>query len=214
MVPVAPAMVEKNSHPGKTVTPPAEIGALDGFVGVALERGAAQPRMNGGEQALGDWSFGQRQQGRFVERRGGSLRIGVELAHRLDLVAEELDAHRAVGLGGIDVEDAAAPGELAGHLDDVHRGVADAGEMAEQLFDVDLFAAAKHAGEVEIVIRRKEPQGCSLDGRDDDRGVSVGDLPENGGALLLHVGVWGEIFKGQHIVGGEPEHALGSDGAG
>ena len=71
----------------------------------------------------------------------GALCFRVELADGFDLVAEELDAHGAVGFGRVDVKDAAAAGELAGHFDEVHLRVADAGEMAGKDFDVDLFAA-------------------------------------------------------------------------
>ena len=54
--------------------------------------------MHCGEQVLGDRGFGQRQQLRFVETRLRALRLGIELADGFDLVAEELDAHRAIGL--------------------------------------------------------------------------------------------------------------------
>ena len=60
-----------------------------------------------------------------------ALRFGIELADGFDLVAEELDAHGAVGFGRVDIEDAAAAGELARHLDQVHLGVADAGQVTQ-----------------------------------------------------------------------------------
>ena len=167
--------------------------------------------MNSCEEAFGDWGFGQWQQGCLVERGRGALRVGVELAHRLDLVAEELDAHRAVCLRRINVENAPPPGELARHLDDVHCGVADAGEMAEEFLYVDLLATAQNSRKIEIIARRKQPHRCRLDGRDDDRGISTGHFPENGCTLLLHVRMRREIFKGQHIVSGKPEHPFGSN---
>ena len=85
--------------------------------------------MNGGEKMFRDRSFSQRQKLRFVETGLRTLRLGIELADGLDLVAEELDAHGAIGFGRIDVENAAAAGELAGHLHQIHLRVADAGEM-------------------------------------------------------------------------------------
>jgi hypothetical protein len=47
--------------------------------------------MHGGEQLLRDRSFGERQQQRFIERRRGALRLGLELADGFDFVAEEID---------------------------------------------------------------------------------------------------------------------------
>ena len=66
----------------------------------------------------------------FVEAGLRALGFGVELADGVDFVAEELDAHGTVGFGRVDVEDAAAARELAGHFDEVHLRVADAGEVA------------------------------------------------------------------------------------
>ena len=58
--------------------------------------------------------------------------------------------------GRIDVEDAAAARELAGHLDEVHLRVADAGQVAGEHFDVDLFAAAQCDGEAGVVVAIEE----------------------------------------------------------
>ena len=41
-----------------------------------------------------------------------------------------------------------------------------------------------------------------------------GELPQRGGALLLHVGVRRKIFKRKHVVGGKAHDARGIDGAG
>ena len=57
---------------------------------------------------LADRGFGEREQQSFIDRSGGALRCGIELADGIGFVAEELDAQRAVGFGGVDVEDAAA----------------------------------------------------------------------------------------------------------
>ena len=89
----------------------------------------AQPRVDRGQQPLGDRRLCQRQQLRLVQARLRALRLGIELADGLDLVAEELNAHRAVGLGRVDIENAAAPRELARHLDQVHLRVTHAGQM-------------------------------------------------------------------------------------
>ena len=170
--------------------------------------------MHGGEQVLGDRCFGERQQQRFVERRRGALRLGIELADGFDLVAEEIDADGAVHLRRVDVEDAAPASELAGHLDDVHLGVADAGEMVEEHLDVDLFAAAQLLGEAGVVGRVEEAHAGGFDRRDDDGGATGGDLPQHGRALLLHIGMRRDAFEGKHIVRGQAQDALGLDGAG
>ena len=112
----------------------------------------AEARVDGGEQVFGHGRFGQRQKLGFVEAGLRALRLGVELADGLDLVAEELDAHGAVRFGRVDIEDSAAAGELAGHLDQVHLRVADAGQMRGEDFDVDLFAAAQRDGEAGVVV--------------------------------------------------------------
>ena len=68
--------------------------------------------------------------------------VGIEAADGFDFIAEKFDAHRALGFGRIDIEDAAAQGVLAGHLDDIGGGVADGVQMGEEIFDVEGFAAA------------------------------------------------------------------------
>ena len=139
---------------------------------------------------------------------------GIEFADGLNFVAEELDAHGAVGLGRVDVENSAAARELAGHLHEIHLRVADAGKVRGEHFDVDLFAALERDGEAGVVPEIEELQRRGFDGSDEDIDGAGGELPQCGGALLLHVGVRREIFKGKHIVGGKADHARGIDGAG
>ena len=57
----------------------------------------------------------QRHRSPAVER---ALGFDVEGADRLDLVTEELDAHRVGRVGGKDVEDSASHAEFSGHFDD------------------------------------------------------------------------------------------------
>ena len=75
----------------------------------------------------------------------GALRLGIEAADGFDLVAEEVDADGAVHLRRVDVEDAAAKRDLAGHLDDVDAGVADGEQMLDQHVGHVLFAALADA---------------------------------------------------------------------
>jgi hypothetical protein len=45
-------------------------------------------------------NLGQRQQQRLIQRGLRALRLRIELAHRLDLIAKEIDANRPVGISG------------------------------------------------------------------------------------------------------------------
>ena len=65
-----------------------------------------------------------------------------------------------------------------------------------------------------VVVAIEEAQGRGLDRRDEDGNGAGGELPEGGGALLLHVGVRRKVFEGKHVVGGKAHHAGGIDGAG
>ncbi len=156
----APATAEKNSHPGKTLTPPAAAisTAISSSSSVAWRFHAllAQASVHGGEQMLGNRSFRQRQQLGFIQTALRALRIRIELADGFNFVAEELDADGAIGFRGVDIENAAAAGELAGHLDEIHLGVADAGEVRSEDFDVDFFAALEGDGKAGVVVAIEE----------------------------------------------------------
>jgi len=114
--------------------------------------------MNGGEQMLSDGRFGERQQLSFIEAALRALRFRIKFADGLNFVAEELDADGAVGFRGIDIENAAAARELTGHFDEVHLGVADAGEMSGEDFDVDFFAAFQRDREAGVIVAIEEPE--------------------------------------------------------
>ena len=60
----------------------------------------------------------------------------VDLGDRLDLVAEELDAHRAVGVRREDVDDVAAHAERAAREVEVVAVVLDVDEVADELVAV------------------------------------------------------------------------------
>ena len=213
----APATGVKNSQPGKTLTPPAAAASTashhSSFASISmrwrLRRAltAASRRSVTGVSVSGSSCVSSRPALR-------ALRFGIEFADGFNFVAEELDADGAVGFGRVDVENSAAARELAGHLDEVHLRVADAGEMRGEDFDVDFFAALEGDGEAGIVIEIEELESGGLDGSDEDIDGAGGELPQGGGALLLHVGVRREIFKGKHVVGGKADDAGGIDGAG
>ena len=73
---------------------------------------------------------GERERDERVDRAAGALRVGVEEAQALDGVAEELDAHRLVAVAREHVDDAAAPGHLAGGR---HRVLALVAALVERL---------------------------------------------------------------------------------
>ncbi len=164
--------------------------------------------MNCAEQLIADRSFGERQQERFVHGIGGTLRGGIEAADGFDFVAEEFDADRALGFGGVDIEDAAAQGVLAGHFDDVGGGVADGVQVREQVVDVERFAAAQHAGQVGVVVGRALQDGGGRDRSDDDRRFAGGDLPQGSGALFLQFGMRRKILERQHVAGGKGDDGV------
>ena len=110
---------------------------------------ARQPCVDGGQQLLRNRSLGERKQERLVEMRAAALRLGVELADGLDLVAEEVDADGTIHLRRVDVDDSAANRHLPGHLDHVYARVAD----REQVLD-------QHVGHV--LLADSQPQGRAL----------------------------------------------------
>ncbi len=116
-------------------------------------------------------------------------------------------------LGAVDVDDAAADGELAGHLDDIDAGVADGEEMLDEHVGDVLFADAEMEGEAAVEVAGEELHAGGFDGGDDEAraGVVRGDLPEGGGAGLLDLGVGGEVFEGEDVVGGEAEDGFGGE---
>ena len=118
--------------------------------------------------------------------------------------------------GAIDVDDAAANGELAGHLDDIDAGVADGEKMLdEHLWDV-LFADAEMEGEAAIEVPGEQFHAGGFDRGDDETrtGVVRGNLPESGGACLLNLGVRGEVFEGKDVVSRKAQHGFCRESAG
>ena len=179
-----------------------------------LDALAAQARMNRGEQFFAGWNLRQRQEQRFIESGGRALRLRIELAHRFDFVAEEIHAYGTIRFRRIDIQYAAASGELPRHFNQIDLRIADAGQVVDQHADVDFFAALELQGQASVVAARKEPQRDRFHGNDDD-GCRAGDeLPQHGRALLLDIRMRREIFKRQDIVCRQTQHALGIDGPG
>jgi hypothetical protein len=192
-----------------------ELGGLfAAFEGCSCCACAGEAGVDGGEELFGDGCFGERQEECAVEGAGGALGVGVESAYGFDLVAEEVDSDGTVHLGGVDVEDAAAEGDLAGHLDDVDFGVADGEEVLDEHVGHVLFADFEMEGEGAVVVAGEETHAGGFDGRDDEFGLTCCYLPEGGGAGLLNLGVRGEIFEGKDVVRGEAEDGFGGQGSG
>ena len=169
---------------------------------------AGKPGVNCAQQLIADRSFGERQQQRFVHGIRRTLRGGIEAADGFHFVAEEFDAHRALGFGRVDIEDAAAQRVLAGHFDDVGGGVADGVQVSEKIVDVERFAAAQNAGEVGVVLGGALQDGGGGDRSDHDRRLAGGDLPQGGGALFLKFGMRRKILERQHVASGKGDDGV------
>ncbi len=103
-----------------------------------------------------------------VELAERALRVGVEGADRLDLVAEELDADGVARVGREDVEDPAAEAELPrdlDHLDPVHP-LAD--QPARQVLHLDRVAHPDRPGRLRQRLGGRDRLQERLDRRDDE----------------------------------------------
>ncbi len=126
------------------------------MLGVELGRGRQLDPLGVAERALGE---------------------GREPAHRLDLVAEELDPHGALLGRRVDVEDAAADGELAALLDLLDPVVAGGDEVAGGPVEVELAALLeREAGRAQRGVRNRlgERRGAG----DDDRVAALAQRVE------------------------------------
>src|SRR5581483_7839965 len=76
---------------------------LAAFQSSARTSAASQPRIDRLQQLLRRWSLSERKQQHFVNICRGPLRLWIETPDGLDLVAEEIDAHRALHLRTVNV---------------------------------------------------------------------------------------------------------------
>ena len=86
--------------------------------------------------------LGHRLQRDLVARAGGALRGDVEGADRLQRVAEEIEPHRFGGAGRVEIEDAAAHGELADIAHRRHALEAGGFQPRDQRVHVDVVAGS------------------------------------------------------------------------
>ena len=185
-------------------------GADGGFddLFVAGNALAAEARMNCAEKMFADWSFGERKQQGFVDGIRRTLRGGIELANGVGFIAEELDAQGAVGLGRVNVENAAADSILAGHFDHVGGGIADGVEVREKGIEIEGSRLGGWCG------RDRHNNRWSAGGWRWPRPGrpqwmrAGGDLPQSGGAFFLEFGMRREILEGKDVAGGEGDDGL------
>ncbi len=163
-----------------------------------------EPPVNRGQQPLCHRGLGERQKLRLVQPALRALRLRIELADGLDLVAEEFDAHRPVGLRRIHVQNPAPPRKLPRHLHQIHLRVAHAGQVSGEHLDVHLFAALQRHRQPGVVVAVKQLQRRRLHRRNQNRHRSGRQLPQSRRPLLLHIRMRRKIFKREHIVGRQP----------
>ena len=96
---------------------------------------ARKPRVDRAQQLIADRSLGQRQQQSFIHRIRRPLRRRIEAPDRLHFIAEKLDAHRALRLRRIHIQNAAAQRVLSGHLDHIGRAIANGVQVCQKIFD-------------------------------------------------------------------------------
>ena len=127
----------------------------------------------------------RRQNKRFVTVFGAALGDGVEKAHCVQLVAEELGADGLVVRGREDIQNAAAQRKLPRALDEARAGIAGGGELFGQLAHV--VAAARRQADGGGVERRF--RNCAelerLERRDKDGDLARREVVEDAQPPLL-----------------------------
>ncbi len=149
----------------------------------------------------------RRRQDQVDERAAGLLRLGVEEADGLDVVAKELDADRLVVERAPDVDHAAAHAECAGVFDDRDALVASLDQLLGQLDAVELAADRRHHRmRVERLGRERAPEQRL--GRQDHRGEAefVVQTPARGDALPRERTQRRDLLVGALVVGLEGQH--------
>ena len=112
-----------------------------------VERGGEFPA---GEFGSGARLLGKRQHHRLADLDDGALRFHFEAANGFDFIAEEFDAQGAGIFRGVHIENAAADGILAGHLDRLAPLIADGFEMRLDHFERHFLARAQFDREARV----------------------------------------------------------------
>ena len=118
---------------------------------------------------VGRQQLAHREDPRLVDLARRALIGDREVRQPVDLVAPQVDAHRVIGGGGIDVDDRAPHRDLAARLDLVLAPVADRDEPGDELVAVDLRALA-HDDRLDVLDVRAEALHERAHRRDDRAG--------------------------------------------
>ena len=158
-----------------------------------------KPRIDRTQQFFGDGSLRQRQQQRLIHRVRRPLARRIELPHRLDLIAEKFDPHRAIRFRRVHIENAAPRRILPWHFHHIGRAIADCVQMLQQFFEIESFTPPQDARQVRIVFGRSKQNGRRRHRRNHNRRPPGGDLPQRRGAFFLNFRMRRQILKGKHI---------------
>ena len=137
----------------------------------------------------------------------------VEQADGVDLVVEELHAHGVQAVRGVDVDDAAAQGELPLALDHVLTGIARAEQAAAQRVGGHGLAHAQ-ADRMRVEQRaRHDAVQQRIDGRDDGAGFAGDEALQRLDAPAGDLAAGGDLLIEGDLARGEAAHAAPEQGA-
>ena len=140
------------------------------------------------------------------------LAHGVEQAHGVQGVAEELGAHRRVQGRGVHVQDAAAHGELAHALHELGAGVARPDQARLQLVQVVVLAHRQMQGAAGQDRRRHGAQAGGVQGCHQQLAIPPAQVVEAAQPLLLPApGGRGGVVQGQ-LAGGQHRRGKAQQG--
>jgi hypothetical protein len=175
---------------------------------VAVLLGLGIERLAGAGDRLGREGYlAAGRDGDLLELADGLAGRGDHAAHVVDLVAEELDAHRARGLGGKHVDGIPVDVELPWGVDGSLVGIAEAHEQRAHVLERDLVphreGRAREVARADGRHAAHERAGA----RDHDDGLG-GREPREGAAAGADDGVvGGHVGPGPVLALGEPTHA-------
>ena len=189
--------------------PPVRHRLVDRIAG----RGGAEQFAIGRAEALDavlvEQGLGGGQQGEAVDPVDAALGGGIEAAHALDLVAEEIEAQRLLLAGGEEVDQAAAHRELAGIAHRLGAAIAIGLEQGREPLDVDPLAGREPGDELADAERGQRPLGGGVDGGDEELrlrrlalqrvqgGEPLGGRAQRGRAAVVGQAIPGR--EGQHL---------------
>src|SRR5215831_862186 len=127
----------------------------------------------------------------------GCLSVDVELAQRIDFIAEEFQTERQGCLPRIDIENAAANGELPSSRNLGNTLVTASRELVEKFIHVDVCAAPQlHGGRLERARTRGRLIETCPCGHDDTRAVGALEFHEQRQPFGRNLGIGQNIFNG------------------